>query len=60
MITFQSGPQLGSLRPLEAGRAVFGKGSDQPPQVRMLHRHRLHTFGPQLQGVGEAGQGSAL
>lgn len=39
MITFQSGPQLGSLRPLEAGRVVFGKGSDQPPQVRMLHRH---------------------
>lgn len=38
--TFQSGPQLGSLRPLEAGRAVFGKGPDQPrPRVGLLHGH---------------------
>lgn len=61
MITFQSGPQLGSLRPLEAGRAVFGKGSDQPPQVRMLHRHPpAHLLATAAGGGrGWAGQRSA-
>lgn len=56
MTTFQSGPQLGSLRPLEAGRAVFGKGSDQPhpQQVRMLNHH-LPANVPARAAVGGRG-----
>ncbi|EDM02979.1 dihydropyrimidinase-like 5, isoform CRA_c [Rattus norvegicus] len=55
MTMFQSGPQLGSLRPLEAGRAVFGKGSDQAPQqVRLLHHHLPAHF-PATAAVGGRG-----
>lgn len=58
MTTFQSELRLGSSLLPEAGQAAFGKGTDQPPQVRMHHCHQPAHPPAAAAGAGEAGLGS--